>query len=178
MSVYNKRSSSEDMGTSDQQNALKKMKISQSPQIVDLEEEEPKEQVNLDMVESGTSIVEVENERKLQSEGSSITFKNKKNIFDKASGETYQHKEDLAKHYAEKGNIALGEMRDLVPEVENISQHKSSMFTVRDIEKRTFNIVVADADKVSEIKIRYENITAPDKFKFHRNTSDMCIMIT
>jgi hypothetical protein len=35
------------------------MKIKQSPQIVDLEEEEPKEQVNMDMVESGTSNVEV-----------------------------------------------------------------------------------------------------------------------
>jgi hypothetical protein len=69
--------------------------------------------------------------------------------------------------------MALGEMRDLVPEVENISQHKSSLFTVRDIEKRTFNIAVADEDKVSEIKIRYDNISAPDKVKFHRNTSDM-----
>ena len=49
MSVYNKRSSSKAMGTSNQQNFPKKMNISQSPQIVDLEEEEPREQVNLDM---------------------------------------------------------------------------------------------------------------------------------
>ena len=125
------------------------------------------------MVESGTGIVEVEKERKLQSEGNSINFSNKKHIFDKTSGEAYQSKEDLEKHYAEKGNISLGEMRDLVPEVENISQHKSSLFTVRDIEKRTFNIVVAYEDKVSKIKIRYENISALDKVKFHRNTSDM-----
>jgi hypothetical protein len=173
MSVYNKRSSSEAMGTSDQQTSPKKMKITQSPQIVDLEEEEPREQVNLDMVESGTSTVEVEKERKLQSEGGSRTFSNKKYIFDKTSEAVYQSKEDLAKQYAEKGNIALGEMRDLVPEVENISQHKYSLFTVRDVEKRTFNIAVADEDKVSEIKIRYDNISAPDKVKFHKNTSDM-----
>jgi hypothetical protein len=64
-------------------------------------------------------------------------------------------------------------MMDLVPEVENISQHKSSLFTVRDIEKRTFNIAVVYEDKVSEIKIRYDNISAPGKVKFHRNTSDM-----
>jgi hypothetical protein len=173
VSVYNKRSSSEAMGTSDQQTAPKKMKITQSPQIVNLEEEEPREQVNLDMVESGTSTVEVEKERKLQSEGNSRTFSSKKHIFDKTSGAAYQSKEDLEKQYAEKGNMAMGEMRDLVPEVENISQHKSSLFTVRDIEKRTFNIAVADEDKVSEIKIRYDNISAPDKVKFHRNTSDM-----
>jgi hypothetical protein len=36
---------------------------------VDLEEEETKEQVNMDMVESGTNTVEVEKGSKLQSEG-------------------------------------------------------------------------------------------------------------
>jgi hypothetical protein len=38
------------------------MYITQSPWIVDLEEEEPREQLNLDMVESYTSNVEVEKE--------------------------------------------------------------------------------------------------------------------
>jgi hypothetical protein len=64
-------------------------------------------------------------------------------------------------------------MRDLVPEVEKVSHHKSSLFTVRDVEKRTFDIAVADEDKVSDIKIRYDNISSPDKVKFHKNTSDM-----
>jgi hypothetical protein len=79
----------------------------------------------------------------------------------------------LEKQYVEKGNIALGEMKDFVPKVENISEHKSSLFTVRDIEKRTFNIAYAYEDKVSEIKIRYDNISAPDKLNFHNHTSDM-----
>jgi hypothetical protein len=82
-SVYNKRSSSKSMGTSDQKTSPKKMKITQPPQIVDLEEEDPKEQVNLDMVESGTSTVDVENGSKLQSEAISRTFNSKKHIFDK-----------------------------------------------------------------------------------------------
>ena len=125
------------------------------------------------MVESGTSTVEVEKEIKIQSEGGSRTFSNKKYIFDQTSEAIYLSKGDLEKHYAKRGNIALGEMRDLVPEVENISQHKSSLFTIRDIENRTFNIVVADADKVSEIKLKYDNISALDEVKFHRNTSDM-----
>jgi hypothetical protein len=161
------------MGTNDYKTTPNKMKITRSPYIVDLEEEEPKEQVNMDMVESGTSTVEVEKGSKLQSEGISRTFSNKKHIFDKKFGEKYQSKEDFARKYVEKGNMAMGEMRDLAPEVENISQHKSSLFTVRDIEKRTFNIEVADEDKVSEIKIKYDNISSPDKVKFHRNTSDM-----
>ena len=49
---------------------------------------------------------------------------------------------------------------------------------MRDVEKRTFNIVVAVEDKVSEIKKIYDNISAPDKVKFHKNTSDCCILIT
>jgi hypothetical protein len=149
------------------------MNISKSPQVVYLEEEEPREQVNMDMVESGTSIVEVEKEIKLQSEGGSRTFSRKKHIFDQTYETNYQSKEDLEKQYADKGNIALGEMRDLVPKVENTYQHKYFLFTIRDVEKRTFNIVVADEEKFSEIKIRYDNMSAPDKVKFHKNTSDM-----
>jgi hypothetical protein len=55
VSFYSKRSSSEALGTSTQQTAPKKIKIIQFPEIVDLEEEEPKEKVSMDMVESGTS---------------------------------------------------------------------------------------------------------------------------
>jgi hypothetical protein len=173
ISVYSKRSSSEAMGISDQQTSPKKMKVTQSNTDCGFRRGRVQRPSNLDMVESGTSTVEVEKESKLQSEGSSRTFSSKKYIFDKTSESVYQSREDLAKQYAEKGNTALGEMRDLVPEVENISQHKYSLFTVRDVEKRTFNIAVADEDKVSEIKIKYDNISAPDKVKFHKHTSDM-----
>jgi hypothetical protein len=41
------------------------------------------------------------------------------------------------------------------------------------VEKKTFNIVVVDDDKFSEIKMHYENISTLDKVKFHRNISDM-----
>ena len=54
MSVYNKRSSSEALAASSQQNTLKKMKITPSSQIVDLEEEEPKEKMSMEMVERRT----------------------------------------------------------------------------------------------------------------------------
>jgi len=125
------------------------------------------------MVKSGTSTVVFEKESKLQSEGSSRTFSSNKYVFGRTSEEFYQSKEDLEKQHVEKGNIALGEMRYLVLEVETISQHKSSLFTIRDVENRTFNIAVAYEDKVFEIKIRYDNIIALDKVKFHKNTSDM-----
>ena len=54
VTVYTKRRNSEALGTSSQHITPKKIKIKQSPQIVDLEEEYPKEQVSVDIVESGT----------------------------------------------------------------------------------------------------------------------------
>ena len=60
-----------------------------------------------------------------------------------------------------------------MPEVEKISQHKASLFSVKDVERKTFNIEIVDDDKVSEIKMHYENISAPNKVKFHRNFIDM-----
>ena len=99
---YSKRISSEALGTSDQQTDNKKMNITQSPQIVDLEEEEPKEQVNMDMVESGTRTIKFEEGSKIQSESNSRNFSSKKHIFYKKSGVAYQSKEDLETQYAEK----------------------------------------------------------------------------
>jgi hypothetical protein len=54
VSVYNKRSISEALGASIKQNILKKMKVTLSVQIVDLEGEEPKEKMSMEMVESAT----------------------------------------------------------------------------------------------------------------------------
>ena len=65
------------------------------------------------------------------------------------------------------------EIRDMLPEVEKISQHKTSFLSITNVEIKTFNITVADDDKVSEIKMHYENIVSPDKVKLHKNVSDM-----
>jgi hypothetical protein len=126
----------------------------------------------MDMVESGTSKEEAGKRRIPQSESISKAFSIKKHIFDKTPGATYQSKEDLAKQYAMNGSLAMGEIRKLIPEVERISKHKSYLFSVWDIEK-TLNTKVADEAKVFEIKLHYENISAPDKVKLHRNTNGM-----
>jgi hypothetical protein len=117
MSVYSKRRNSEALGTSGQQNVLKKMKITQSSQIVDLEEEEPKEKMSMEMVESATKNEEAGTESMPQSESISRDFSSKKHIFNKTPGAFYQSKEDLANQYVVKGNMAMSEIRDLLPEV-------------------------------------------------------------
>ena len=75
--------------------------------------------------------------------------------------------------YVVKGSMVNSEIRDLLLEVERTSRHKDSLLSVKDVERKTFNIEVVDDDKVSEIKMNYENIGAPDKVKFHRNVKDM-----
>jgi hypothetical protein len=62
---------------------------------------------------------------------------------------------------------------NLMPEVKKPSHHKSSLFIVRDTERKTFNISIAEEYKVSEIKIKYDNISALDKVQFHKQTSDL-----
>jgi len=69
--------------------------------------------------------------------------------------------------------MANSEIRDLLPKVEKTSQFKASLLVVRDVENKTFNIAVDDDDKVSKIKMHYENIGSPDKVRFHRNVIDM-----
>jgi hypothetical protein len=173
MSVYNKRSSSKTLGASSQQTILKKMKITPPSQIVDLEEEEPKEKTSMEMVERVTKNEEVGTGSMPRNESTSRVFISKKHVFGKTPGAIYQSKEELMNQYVVKGSMDNSEIRDLFPEVEKISQHKASLFSVRDVERKTFNIAIGDDDKVSEIKMHYENIGARDKVKFHRNASDM-----
>lgn len=54
-----------------------------------------------------------------------------------------------------------------------MSQDKISLITVIDHENNTFNIVVADKNKVSKVKIRLYKINMPNKIHFHNKTSDI-----
>jgi hypothetical protein len=104
LSVYNKRSSSEAMGTSSQQDILKRMKIISSSQIVDLEEEEPKEKTCMEMVEGVTKNEEVGTENITQTKSSTKVFSSRKHIFSQTLGAVYQSKEDLMNQYVVNGS--------------------------------------------------------------------------
>ena len=106
MSVYNKRSNSEALGASSQQDTLKKMKITSSSQIVDLEEEEPKEKTCMEMVEGVTKNEEAGTWNMPQTESSTKFFSNMKHIFSQTPGAFYQSKEDLMNQYVVKGSMA------------------------------------------------------------------------
>jgi hypothetical protein len=56
---------------------------------VDLEEEEPKEKMSMEMVESATKNKETSTGSMPQSESSSRVFSNKKHVYSKTPGEVY-----------------------------------------------------------------------------------------
>jgi len=134
------------------------MKITSSSQVVDLEEEELKGKTCMEMVEATTKNEETSTEIRPQNESSTKVFISRKYIFGQTPRAVYQSKGDLMNQYAMKGSMENSEIRDLLPEVESASQHKASLLSVRDVEKKTFKIAMADNDKVSEIKVHYENI--------------------
>jgi hypothetical protein len=139
------------------------MNIKPSSQVVDLEEKKPENKMSMEMVEGATKNEEAGTGRNPQSEIISRVFSSKKHIFNKKPRAVYQSKEDLMKQYVVKGSMANSEIRDLFPEVEKISQHNASMFLVRDVERKIFNIAIKDDDKVSEINMHYENIVPHTK---------------
>jgi hypothetical protein len=89
LSVYNKRNSLEALGVDSHQDIPKKMKITPPSQVVDLEEEEPKEKTSMEMVERASKTEEAGTRSMPQSESSTRVFSRKKNIFSKTPGAVY-----------------------------------------------------------------------------------------
>jgi hypothetical protein len=83
------------------------VKITWTTHIVKLEEEEPKEKMSMEVVESITKNEESNIESMPHGEIISRASSNKKHVFNKAAGVVYQSKEDLANQYTVKGNLAM-----------------------------------------------------------------------
>jgi hypothetical protein len=126
MSIFNKRSSSEALGASSQQDTLKKMRVTSPSPIIDLEEEEQKERTGMEIVETAIQNEEINPENKPQNEGSMKVFSSRKHTFGQTTWTVYKSKEDLLHQYVVKGSMANSEIKDLLPKVEGTSQRKSS----------------------------------------------------
>ena len=89
MSIFNKRSSSEALGARNQQDTLKKMRATSPFPIIDLEEEEQKENMCMEMVDTKIQNDEINPENKPQNEGSMKVFNSRKHIFGQTPGTVY-----------------------------------------------------------------------------------------
>lgn len=93
--------------------------------------------------------------------------------FLEAQSPQYKSKKDLIFQYTWKMNQAFEENQKFLTETRKVSQEKMSLITVREPSNSTLNIVVAEENKVSEIKIKMDQINVPDQIHFHMQTSEV-----
>ena len=89
------------------------------------------------------------------------------------SGPLFKSKEELKTSYLEKRKQSLEETRNLLPKVRNLYSSKTSLVAARDAEKNTFKMAIVNDKKMSEIEIRLDKISTPDKIQLHKQTSDI-----
>jgi hypothetical protein len=71
------------------------MRVTSPSPIIDLEEEEQKEKMCIEMVDTKIQNEEINTENKPQNEGSMKVLSSRKHVFGQTPGTIYQSKEDL-----------------------------------------------------------------------------------
>ena len=85
----------------------------------------------------------------------------------------FKSKEELKTSYMEKREQSLEETRNLLPRVRNLYSSKTSLVSARDAEKNTFKMAIVNDKKMSEMEIRLDRISTPDKIQLHKQTSEI-----
>ena len=85
----------------------------------------------------------------------------------------FKSKEDLKASYMEKRKQSMEETRNLLPRVRNLYSSKTSLVSAIDAERNTFKMAIVSDKKMSEMEIRLEKISTPDKIQLHKQTSDI-----
>ena len=63
----------------------------------------------------------------------------------------------------EKRKQSLEETRNLLSRVRNLNNPKTSLISARDAERNTFKLAMVNDKKMSEMEIRLDKISVPDK---------------
>ena len=85
----------------------------------------------------------------------------------------FKSKEELKASYMEKRKQSLEETRSLLPKVRNLNNLKTSLVSARDTERNTFKLAMVSDKKVTEMELRLDKISVPDKIQLHKQTSDI-----
>ena len=85
----------------------------------------------------------------------------------------FKSKEELKTSYLEKRKQSLEETINLLPRVRNLQSSKPSLVSARDAEKNTFKMAIGNDKRMSEIEVRLDKISTPDKIQLHKQTSDI-----
>ena len=55
----------------------------------------------------------------------------------------------------------------------SLNNPKASLFSTRDIERNNFKLAMVSDKKMSEMEVRLDNISVPDKIQLHKQTGDI-----
>ena len=73
----------------------------------------------------------------------------------------------------EKRKQSLEETRNLMPRVRSLHSPKTSLVSARDAERNRFKLAMVNDKNMSEMEIRLDKISIPDKIQLHKQTSDI-----
>ena len=73
----------------------------------------------------------------------------------------------------EKQKQSLEETRNLLPRVRSLNNPKTSLISTRDVERNTFKLAMVSDKKMSEMEVRLDKISVPDKIKLHKQMGDI-----
>ena len=72
--------------------------------------------------------------------------------------------------YVEKQMQSLEETKNLLPRVTSLGNQKASLMSTRDVERNTLKLAMVSEKKVSEMEVRLDKISVPDKIQLHKQT--------
>ena len=61
----------------------------------------------------------------------------------------------------------------MLPRVRNLYSPKKSLISARDTERNTFKLAMVNDKKMTEMEVRLDKISVPDKIQLHKQTSDI-----
>ena len=69
------------------------------------------------------------------------------------------------------------ETKSILPRFRKLINKKTSLISTRDTERNTLKFVVVSDKKVSEMEVKLEKISVPDKIQLHKQTGDVIFLL-
>ena len=85
----------------------------------------------------------------------------------------YKYRIELVSSYADKQMKSSKETKNLLPRVRNLINQNTSLISTWDAERNTQKFVVVSDKKVSEMEVKLDKISVPDKIQLHKQTRDV-----
>ena len=75
--------------------------------------------------------------------------------------------------YANKEMQSSEETKNMLPRMRKLINQKTSLISTRDAKRNTLKFVVVNNKKVSEMEVKLDKISVPDKIQLHKKFGDV-----